>query len=218
MDAAKAELLGFLAAEGNEYHYSRRYDRFFANRGEAGKWYLINYRQHAIEFTNVEPALQQRFYQLLVMTYGGQKAAFGSRYRIRIRRKAIITDLLHHTRLGCLEWRVPSEILQSNDELVKGAWCRGYADGEATIRKSEIDLPSVNLPGLRQVQHLLQSLEIGSHLRGPYNHRPHLDSFVLVVPARHIPTYARHVGFNHPRKRQILREILSRTPVDRESS
>ena len=217
MDPAKAELLGLLAAEGNEYHYSRRYARFLANRGPAGKWYLINYRQQAVEFTNVELALQLRVYQLLVMTYDGQKAAFGSRYRIRIRRKAIVTDLLRHTRLGCLEWRVPPEVMRSNYDHVKGAWCRGFADGEGTIRASEINLPSTNLRGLRQVQQLLKSLEIGSKLRGPYNHRPYLDSFALAVPKRHFLTYARRVGFNHPRKKRILSEILSTTPVDRGS-
>src|SRR5205807_3045286 len=89
LDPAKAELLGFLAAEGNEYHYSRSHDRFFPDRGPAGKWYRINYRQNAIEFTNVEPVIQQRFYDLLVKVYGKQKSSFGSKYRIRIRRKQV---------------------------------------------------------------------------------------------------------------------------------
>ena len=212
----KAELLGFLAAEGNEYHYSRSHDRFFSDRGPAGKWYRINYRQNAIEFTNVEPVIQQRFYDLLVKVYGKQKSSFGSRYRIRIRRKHMVSDLLHHSRLGSLQWQVPSEVLKSKDEKVKAAWCRGYADGDGTARPYEVDFDSTNRSGLEQVQDLLQSLGISSKLRGPYLRGPYLDRFTLAIPKKNLPRYAELIGFNHPPRKHRLHEALKKTPVDRE--
>jgi LAGLIDADG DNA endonuclease family protein len=218
LDPAKAELLGFLAAEGNEYHYSRSHDRFFADRGPAGKWYRINYRQNAIEFTNVEPVIQQRFYDLLVKAFGKQKSSFGRRYRIRIRQKKMVSDLLHHSRLGSLQWQVPSEVLNSKNEKVKAAWCRGYADGDGTARPYEVDFDSANRPGLEHVQGLLQSLGISSRLKGPYHRAPYLDRFTLTIPKKNLSRYSELIGFNHPSRKQRLYEALRKeTPVDRES-
>jgi hypothetical protein len=67
--ADKAEILGYLAAEGNEYHYARTHWRFFPTRGLSGKWYLIHYKQDAVEFTNFDLTIQQRFLYLLGNVY-----------------------------------------------------------------------------------------------------------------------------------------------------
>ena len=53
--ADRAEILGYLAAEGNEYHYAQTHWRFFPTRGLSGKWYLIHYKQDAVEFTSIWP-------------------------------------------------------------------------------------------------------------------------------------------------------------------
>ncbi|HZF21376.1 MAG TPA: LAGLIDADG family homing endonuclease, partial [Dongiaceae bacterium] len=154
---------------------------------------------------------------LLVKVYGKQKSSFGSRYRIRMRRKEMVSDLLHHSRLGSLQWQVPSEVLKSKDEKVKAAWCRGYADGDGTARRYEVDFDSANRPGLEQVQDLLQSLGISSKLRGPYHRRPYLDRFTLTIPKKNLSRYAGLIGFNHPSRKHRLYEALKKAPVDRES-
>ena len=133
MTAEKAEILGFLAAEGNEYHYAKPLWRFFPARGSAGKWYHIRYRQDAVEFTNLEPMLQRRFLDLLVRVYGLQKSRFGSKWRLRIRQKRIVSDLLSYSRLGSLKWKVPSAVMCGKGNI-KAGWCGGYADGDGTAR------------------------------------------------------------------------------------
>ena len=112
----KAEILGYLAAEGNEYHYTKTRWRFFSNRGVSGKWYLIHYKQDALEFTNLEPSIQQRFLRLLESVYGPQRVHIGSRWRVRIRQKNTVSDLLRHSKLGCLEWKVPSSLIDREDQ------------------------------------------------------------------------------------------------------
>jgi hypothetical protein len=210
----KAEILGYLAAEGNEYHYSKTRWRFYPDRGRSGRCYLIHYRQDGIEFTNLDLKIQQRFQQLLTNVYGPQNIRFGSRWRIRIRQKHIVADLLGYSRLGCLDWTVPKAVNNSEDH-VRAAWCRGYADGEGSVAKTQIELPSVNRNGLDQVQGLLQSLGISSTIGGPYSHKPHLDSFRLWIHKRFLSDYARLIGFNHPRKNFLLNQILNKSPVVR---
>src|SRR5436853_1728187 len=137
---------------------------------------------------------------------------FGSRWRIRIRQKHVVADLLGYSRLGCLDWTVPKAVNKSEDH-VRAAWCRGYADGEVSVAKTQIELPSVNRNGIDQVQGLLQSLGISSTVRGPYSRKPHLDSFRLMIHKKYLSDYARLIGFNHPRKNFLLGQILNKSPV-----
>jgi hypothetical protein len=202
----KAELLGYLAAEGNEYHYAKTRWRFFSDRSVAGKWYLIHYRQDAVEFTNLEPTIQQRFLHLLQSVYGAQRVHFGSRWRVRIRQKNIVSDLLRHSRLGSLEWKVPSSLMDSHDH-VKAAWCRGYVDGDGTVGNRRVCLDSVNLSGLNQVKDLLESMAIKSKLNGPYRQLPHLDRYSLVVYNPSLRTFSQLIGFNHPSKKYRLNQL-----------
>ena len=129
----------------------------------------------------------------------------------------MVSYLLHHSRLGSLQWQVPSEVLKSKDEKVKAAWCRGYADGDGTARRYEVDFDSANRPGLEQVQDLLQSLGISSKLKGPYHRRPYLDRFTLTIPKKNLSRYAGLIGSNHPSRKHRLYEALKKAPVDRES-
>jgi LAGLIDADG-like domain len=132
--------------------------------------------------------------------------------------KKMVSDLLHHSRLGSLQWQVPSEALKSKDETAREAWCRGYADGDGTARPYDVDFDSANRPGLEQVQDLLQSLGISSRLKGPYDRAPYLDRFTFTIPRKSLSRYAELVGFNHPSRKHRLYEALRKeTPVDRES-
>ena len=119
---------------------------------------------------------------------------------------------MHHSRLGSLQWQVPSEVLKSKDEKVKAAWCRGYADGDGTARPYEVDFDSTNRPGLEQVQDLLQSLRISSKLRGPYHRRPYLDRFTLTISKKNLSRYAELIGFNRPSRKHRLYEALKKKP------
>ncbi len=212
--ANKAEILGYLAAEGNEYHYTRTYWRFYSRRGAAGRWYLIRYRQDAIEFTNLDLAIQRRFRNLLDKVYSIHKARFDNKGRIRIRPRRIVSELLAHSRLGSLSWQVPKAVINAN-RPIKAAWCRGYADGDGTVAKTAIYLDSANSVGLEQVRNLLQSIGIQSSLKGPYSKAPHLDRFSLVIYKDSLWQYAKCVGFIHPRKRYALAQVLKKAPVGR---
>jgi len=205
--ADRAEILGYLAAEGNEYHYAQTHWRFFPTRGLSGKWYLIHYKQDAVEFTNLDLAIQQRFLDLLDRVYGMDKARFDRKGRVRIRPRTVVSDLLSHSRLGCLSWQVPKAVM-AGDCSPRAAWCRGYADGDGTVAKTEICLDSTNSLGLNQVQDLLQSLGIHSKVRGPYSREPYLDRFSLVIHKESLRQYAGLIGFNHPKKTHALTKPL----------
>src|SRR5207245_11397918 len=89
----------------------RRIWRFFPTRGLSGKWYLIHYKQDAVEFTNLDLAIQQRFLDLLDRVYGMDKARFDRKGRVRIRPRTVVSDLLSHSRLGCLWWKGSQAVL-----------------------------------------------------------------------------------------------------------
>jgi len=202
MSESKAELLGYPAAEGNECHRRSRYKRFYPNRGKTGKFYTINWRQDAIEFTNLNPVIQERFRELLLVVYGWTPPRFDAKWRIRIIKKAIVLDVLSLSALCSRSWRIPEIILNGNEQL-KSAWIRGYADGDGTVGRT-VKLDSVNFSGIQKVHEMLKSLGIESSFLGPYSH----GRCRISIGKNSLKTYLEKIGFNHPQKLSRLVNLV----------
>jgi len=78
-----------------------------------------------------------------------------------------MSKILSYTELGHLKWKVPSNILISND-LVKLAFIRGFFDGDGTVSRRNVRFFSTNKKALKQVSILLVSLGFNPRFRGPY--------------------------------------------------
>ena len=98
-------------------------------------------------------------------------------------------------------------MLASNE--IKAQWLKAFFDDEAHISKTRkrIVLNVVNYYGLKQIQSLLQELNIESKLNGPYYHKGYY-SYHLTIYKKYILTYSKLIGFNHPKKKRHLLQVM----------
>ena len=163
-----SEILGLLCAEG---HYSIHYfDYWGTDRGR--QRFYKNHKSEHIEFYNKDIKLLKHFQKLLnkEFDYYPKITKHG---KINICRRDIIRKIINYTPLGHLKWRVPKEIIESNNSI-KIAFLRGYFDGDGTV-SNRIRFFSTNIIGLRKVSIILNSLEIKHTLPKPilkYNRKP----------------------------------------------
>ena len=157
----KAELLGFLAAEGTDYVSTDNHWEFHKNRG---KFYKRERKRSFIEFSNTNDIILERFVYLLDRVYC-YRPSIKKNGNIRIRRIKVMNDLRRYSKFGSHKWSVPKSMLTSNVWL-KGLYCRGYFDGDGTVEthKKEVRFDSVNYNGLLGIKSLLDSLGIKSSL------------------------------------------------------
>lgn len=75
-------------------------------------------------------------------------------YRLHIKHKAAVIDLMDITTYNSAVWRIPTKILSSDQSKIN--FLRAYFDCEGYISKKYIRVESVNNIGLLQVQNLLK--------------------------------------------------------------
>ncbi len=162
----KAELLGFLCAEGTYYKYTDRRNEYDKRRK---KTYMITRYQEAFDFNNNDTQLLHRFLQLLenVYNYKGNIRCKNSKSpKILIKRKFMVEDLKNIVKIGHLRWRVPKDIINGSKKI-KASFLKGLFDGDGSlisIPNPKIVYCSKNIMASKQVIKLLQDLGIKSYL------------------------------------------------------
>jgi len=162
----KAEIIGFLCAEGSHYKYDTSYYQYFKNRNKS---YPIRQKIEAVEFTNNNRTLQRRFANLIKTVYNYKLNVHGvtSSQKITIKRKNVIKDLLSYTDFGCLRWNIPNEISKGSNEI-KRSFIRGFFDGDGSADRRRIRFASVNLKALKKLKKILESFNFNPKIYGPY--------------------------------------------------
>ncbi len=160
----KAEIVGFLCAEGNYYNKFSDYLQYYPNRGKNGKHYKIHKRNIYIQFANFNQKILKRFYNLLEAEYNYSPRIYSD--RIKICRRDIIRDLIKCSNYGCLKWSIPKEIKNNTNLAIRFLY--GYFEGDGCSRENKIVFSSSNFNGLKQVRTLLDKLSINNTLQGPY--------------------------------------------------
>ena len=171
MTQEKAEIIGFLCAEGSHYDYICRYWNYDHRRNNS---YFRITRQEGIEFSNNNVILLNRFLFLLKKCYEYERRITGihDATKVAIKRKVVVKDLLSFTNYGHLKWRIPKIILNTRNKRLKIAFLRGYYEGDGVrpdLNKKKnliirVRFGSTNLIGLKQVIKLLKDLNIKSNL------------------------------------------------------
>ncbi len=173
MDGNKAEVIGLLCAEGNYYDERSSYFQYYPERKKS--YFKRNKRTVYIQFANFDEKLLKRFQHLIKKVYGYSPRLNSDRVRI-CRRKAI-TDLLKFTNYGCLNWKMPPQILKNKNLLSR--FIKGYFEGDGSHCKNKICFSSSNYKGLTQVKKGLEILKIKSSLYGPYQRRGKEKEYLL---------------------------------------
>lgn len=119
--------------------------------------------------------------------------------------ECVYNDLLKYGKFGTFEWRVPKEILESNDEKVICSFLRGIYDSEGCATRCALSLSSANKRGIEDVGLLLKRLGIESKIccyKGKY--------YVLWIFRKgRFKIFREKVGFTIKRKMNKIDETLN---------
>jgi len=130
-------------------------------------------------------------------------------YKVEISNKPTCKHLLKLGSYGSLNWSVPQEL----NRKFKREWIKCFFDCEAhvNIRNKQIQVKSVNRPGLISLKNMLEEQKIPSRLYGPYeqmgeNHNPY--SFLIIMGKENVKDYYAKIGFYHSKKTKTLRNLI----------
>ena len=212
----KAEILGLICSDGNYRHYKTNYIEFDKRKN---LHYPRKQIKRIIEFANTNIPLLKYFIKLLVEEFEYEpKITLSNKnvFRVCITKNSVIDDLLEHGKFGTLTWKVPEIILQGNQEM-QTAFIRGFFDGDGSVDLMNKKLPrvrinSTNPKGLKQLNQLLQNLNIGAKINGPYKSKRQDRKFVyeLLLGSESIIRFIKLIGSNHSKKKNIFNEITLR--------
>lgn len=170
--AEKAELVGFLCAEGCYYKYISKGWEFDKRRNNS--YFRIKHNE-VLQMGNNNLKIQRRFLFLLNKIYGYEIKFYGkpNSMRCTIKRKDVIKDLMQYSKTyNSFGWRLHKSII-SGSKHVKLGFLRGFFDGDGSIslttkNRYKIRFFSVNLKELKKVQKITNSLGMRSKIYGPY--------------------------------------------------
>ena len=155
-----AEILGLLCAEGSHIvAYSSYWGK---DRGKDR--YFKNDKSERIELYNKDEKLLLHYKNLLSKEFGFAPNVT-KHGKINICRMSVIKQIIQHTKLGHLKWRVPGHVISGNSK-VKISFLRGYFDGDGTS-SGKVRMFSTNKEGLTQISALLVSLKLNHTFQGP---------------------------------------------------
>ncbi len=117
-------------------------------------------------------------------------------YVLSVSSQIICTDLLKFGNFGTFVWRVPIDILETDNILLKSNFLTGFYDSEGSVAKYCITVSSANRLGLEGVSSLLINLGINNKVkktkRGYY--------LITITGRERIKTFKEKIGFTIKRK------------------
>jgi len=196
MSPEKAKIIAYVQGDGCLYTYSYRH---FDIR--TGRHYLD--LRKVVEFYNTCPVLIKDFQSAIYTVYSIFGRYIPWKIKVIVDSRRVFADLTKYGRYGSFDWKIPDEIFHG-DLPLKTAWIRAFGDSEATVdlSKLEIRFSSVNEPGLKQLQFMLNSIGIKSRINGPY-----YGQYRLTLNRSQIGSYSSLVGFLHPVKSAKILQI-----------
>ncbi len=160
--------------------------------------YQRNQFVEALEFSNNNKKLLNRFLLLLKLEYGYKRRVTGiwTARKVVMKKKSVMKDLLRFSDYGHTRWRVPVAVANGTKKI-KYAFLRGIFDGDGNITNSRIRLYSTNLAGLLEVGNLLRSIDIAYRFEGPFRIPKRKDFYDIIIQKKEaVSKYITLVGSN----------------------
>lgn len=132
----------------------------------------------------------------------------------KITRKEVYLDLSRYD-FGTQNWKVPREVLKSNNDNITNSFLKGFYDSEGSVSKGlrsfSVSAHSTNKKGILMVKKLLKSGGINSTKIfedcRPFRKSKTLFSF-FIIRKKDLEIFLNRVGFNIQRKQNKLKEYL----------
>lgn len=196
----KAEVLGYLAAEGEVIKRGR------LRRGNDRSGLRLQ-REKYLFFNNTNPVMIERFQKDIEDIYESRPFYDERKKRCTVKRVAIIEDIERYGKFTSAEWFIPSEVRR--DSRCLSFWLRAFFDGDGYVENDKkwghkrIVLFSKNLEGLFSIKKALQVFGVVSIVY-PKTHK------LIISRSPNLTRFKEQIGFTHPRKKKALGEILER--------
>jgi hypothetical protein len=146
------------------------------------------------------------FKKVYGLTYNYRYYKPKNTYILRIGSQIICRDLNRYGKFRTENWNVPKEILKSEDDVVIGAFLRGFYDSEGCAARSAITSSSINERGIKEIAFLLKKLGLDTTLRPQQGGR----YFVLsIFRKERFKIFKEKVGFSIARKQSRIEEVLA---------
>lgn len=110
------------------------------------------------------------------------------------------------------DWRVPKEILQSDNKLIIGNFLKGFYDSEGTVRiqspGNNVDVATVCKGGMEEINYLMSKLGFNLRLqeKTPKNPKYKKVYSLRITNKEDILKFKKFIGFTIKRKSRILDE------------
>ena len=128
-------------------------------------------------------------------------------------------DVLSYGRFNTDEWKVPKEIIDSNDAKIIGNFLRGFYDSEGHVNPKAYHLKATtsNKAGFSDILYLLKKLKI-HYITGFKKHKNpkyKLGYEVFVTGSNSYKIFKRYIGFSIKRKQDKLLKLQDIRPQKR---
>lgn len=159
-----AYIYGVLVGGGSIENRNRTYR---INLNVVDKEFAENFSKKLKKWSGMEPSMSER------TVFSNHKTKYNKLIRgvshffvVRLASKQVINFLQRKIKNGTYKWRVPEDVINSNDEDIICNFLKGFFDSEGCVihsnRTRRVEAFSVNKEGLDQIQILLEKIYIKS--------------------------------------------------------
>ena len=188
----------------------------FSGMANKGKWdyklYIVHLSVKDKDFIDEFIRCTKEVYGIVPSLYYRDRNKLNNKWSniwvARITRKEIYNDLSTYG-FGGNKWKVPKDIINSNDEKVIGSFLRGFYDSEGSIckglRSFNVVVYSNSYKGLLGVRNLSKKLGIETSKimqDKRFNRNP--TFFFAILKKRNLEIFLNKVGFSIQRKQDKL--------------
>lgn len=194
----------------------------FSGTEHKGKWdyqsYIVYLAARDKDFINEFSRCIKSVYGVIPSLYFRDRNKFNKKWSsiwtARIKRKKVYEDLSSY-KFGTKTWRVPNEVLNSNDKKVIGSFLRGFYDSEGSIsigpRSFTLMSHSTNYPGLYNIRNLLERLDIRtSNIMKDQRPNRRVVFYIMITGKKNLEIFLNKVDFAIQRKHNKLKNYLEK--------
>jgi len=154
-----------------------------------------------------------------VRKYIPRNQKWSLQFQANLYSKLACEDILSYGKFNCDEWRVPKEIIDSNDVKIIGNFLRGFYDSEGHVSSKWYHLKATtsNELGFSDILYLLKKLKI-HYITGFKKHRNpvyKLGYEVFITGSDSYKTFKKYIGFSIKRKQDRLLKLQNIRPQKR---
>lgn len=195
----KAYILGVLCGDGWIVSSERGYRIGLA----------VKDKDFAIKFT--ESIKKSYGVECKIRKYIPKNKNWNVQYAVDLSSKLACENILSYGKFNCVDWRVPKQILDSDDNKIIGYFLRGFYDSEGHVNAScyQLKASNTNWEGLKGVMVLLTKLDIHfittckKHKDNKY--KPCYELYITGSDS--YKRFKKYIGFSIKRKQNALLKL-----------